>query len=208
MRRKSSLIFSAIVFFVTIPLHSHAFWTDLDGGIITDWEEFRKAVRLYNGNIKIKENVEGAARAEEQGRKFFLEGRYEKAYFYGYGRAIDWIPRPEYFFIVGDINLRMKLSLHSDSAHATPEYKSCWNKYLFAMDVKRELESPFQTGFGLVEELNLSKTRNSNIYKQAMANASCFARLTSKYSEGVGPQCVPLEEVKACLGRPLLFLYH
>lgn len=200
--------FYLLACFLTMPLYSHAFWTDLDGAILTDWEEFRKTVRLYNSNIKIKKNVDGAARAEEQGKKFFLEGRYEEAYFNGYGRAIDWIPRPEYYFIVGDINLRMKLSLHSDSPHATLEYKSCWDKYLFAMNVKQELESPFQTGFGLVEEMNLSKTRNSNIYKQAMANASCLARLTSKYSEGVGPQCVPVEEVKACLGTPLLFLYH
>ncbi|WP_236186760.1 hypothetical protein [Pseudomonas protegens] len=208
MRRKSSLVFYVLVVLLTIPLHSHAFWMDLDGRIITDWQEFRKTVELYSSNIKIKENIEGAARAEEQGKNFFLEGRYEQAHFLGYGRAIDWIPRPEYYFIEGDISLRMKLSMHSDSPHAPLEYKSCWDKYLFAMNVKEELESKFQTGFGLVEELNLSETRDSKIYKQSMANASCLAKLTSKYSEGVGPQCVPVEEVKACLGTPLLFLYH
>lgn len=132
-------------------------------------------------------------RKQSKEEKFFLDGRYDQEYFHSYGDAIAWIPKSEYFFIVGDIKIRIKLSLHSDSPYATPEYKACWDKYLFSVDVNRNLEFSFETGFGLVEELNLSATKNLKIYKQVMANASCFARLTSKYSEGVGPQCVPIE---------------
>lgn len=62
------------------------------------------------------------------------------------------------FFIVGDIKLRMKRSLYNDSPCVTPEYKSCWDKYLFSVEVNSNLKSSFETGFGLVEELNLSKT--------------------------------------------------
>lgn len=175
---------------------------------VTEWEVFRRAVEGYRIKINKSENVENARQAEKRGREAFLKGDLQKADFHGYGDAIAWLPRPEYFFIVGDINLRYKLSLHSESIYATYEYKECWDKYLFALDVKRSIGSNFERGFGLAEELNLSGTKNSKIYRQAMVNASCFARLTSKYSEGVGPQCVPLEEVKACLGRPLLFLYH
>lgn len=187
---------------------ANAFASNSAGEITSNWEMLKHTVEHYKRRINNRENIKNAKQAEERGRKAFLEGHYDKAYFHGYGDAIAWIPRPEYFFIVGDIKLRIKMSLHSDSPHATPEYKACWDKYLFALDVNRDLESSFERGFGLVGELNLSKTRNSKIYKQALANASCLSRLTGKYSEGVGPQCVPVEEVKQCLGRPLLFLYH
>lgn len=182
--------------------------SDLNSSPATEWTMFRRTVEGYRENINKNESIRNSREAEERGRKAFLNGDLQKAYLHGYGDAIAWLPRPEYFFIVGDINLRHKLSLHSDSPYATSEYKKCWDKYLFAIDVQRTINYDFQRGFGLTEELNLSTTKNSKIYKQAIANASCFARLTSKYSEGVGPQCVPVNEVKACLGSPLLFLYH
>ncbi|WP_153101554.1 hypothetical protein [Paraburkholderia hayleyella] len=194
--------------FFSVPFNIHAFESDLNGGVVIDWMDFRNTLENYKRKIKLRGNVEQATEAEKRGRRYFLEGRYENAYFRGYQDAIGYIPRPEYFFIVGDIKLRTTLSLHSDSPHAPLEYTACWDKYQFAMDVNRDLESPFQTGFGLVAELNLSKTKDSKIYKQAMINASCFARLTSKYLEQMGPQCVSIEEVKACLGSPLLFLYY
>ncbi|MCP1107730.1 hypothetical protein M6G53_20375 [Serratia nevei] len=172
-----------------------------------DWSDFRNMVENYKRKIKLRDSVEQATKAEEVGRKYFLEGRYEHAYFLGFVEAIGHVPRPEYFFIAGDIRLRTTLSLHSDSPHAPPGYKACWNKYKLEMDVNRELESAFQMAFGLVEELNLSKTRDSKIYKQAMVNASCFALLRSRYLEQMSAQCVPIVEVKACLGSPLLFLY-
>ncbi|WP_155643538.1 hypothetical protein [Burkholderia cepacia] len=201
------LLFYLVIFMLMSPC-VYAFGSNSDGSIITEWEIFKATVENYKKNIGVKENIKNAALAEKRGRFFFNEGRYDQAYFNGYGDAIAWIPRPEYFFIIGDLKLRMKLSLHSDAPHATPEQKACWDKYLFAVDVNRNLESSFEIGFGLVGELNLSDTRKSKIYKQAMANATCFARLTSKYSEGVGSQCVPIEEVKKCLGSPLLFLYN
>jgi hypothetical protein len=206
IKRPLCVVFLSI--YSTIPIRACAFASNQDGGIVTNWQIFRDTVEYYKKSIKSQKNIENSAQAEKRGKKLFLEGRYDQAYLHGYGDAIAWIPRPEYYFIVGDINLRMKLSLHSDSPYATPEYKACWDKYLFQADVNRELVSSFEMGFGLVGELNLSKTRNSRIYKQAMANAACFARLTSKYTEGVGPQCVPVEEVRACLGSPLLFLHH
>lgn len=169
---------------------------------------FRNTVEKYKKNINDRESIEYAKEGEESGKKAFLEGDLLKSDFHGYGNSIAWIPRPEYFFIVGDINLRHKLSLHTDSPYSPPEYKTCWDKYLFGLDVKRYIESDFDRGFGLIEELNLSATRDSKIYKKAMTNAACFLRLTSEYSEGVGPQCVPVEKVKQCLGEPLLFLYH
>ena len=208
MTKHSLYVTSFLILYSITSIRAHAFSSDSDGEIATRWQFFRGTVEHYKKTVNSAENNNNATQAEKRGKKFFLEGRYDKAYFNGYGDAIAWVPRPEYFFIVGDIQLRMKLSLHSDSPYATPEYKSCWDKYLFSVDLNRNLESSFETGFGMVEELNLSKTRSSKIYKQAMANASCFARLTSKYSEGVGPQCIPVEEVKACLGTPLLFLYH
>ena len=208
MPKHSLCVTSFLILYSITSIRAHAFSSDSDGAIATRWQFFRGTVERYKKTVNSAENNNNATQAEKRGKKFFLKGRYDKAYFNGYGDAIAWIPRPEYFFIVGDIQLRMKLSLHSDSPYATPEYKSCWDKYLFSVDLNRNLESSFETGFGMVEELNLSKTRSSKIYKQAMANASCFARLTSKYSEGVGPQCIPVEEVKACLGTPLLFLYH
>ncbi|HEJ3360321.1 TPA: hypothetical protein SL372_001593 [Pseudomonas aeruginosa] len=205
---KKSMCLANLLLFFFVPFHVQAFETDLSGGVIIDWMDFRKTLEVYERNIKLRGNVEQAAAAEKRGRKYFLEGRYEDAYFLGYQDAMSYIPRPEYFFIAGDIKIRTTLSFHSDSPHAPPEYRACWDKYKFAMDVNRDLESAFQTGFGLVEELNLSKIKDSKIYKQAMNNASCLARLTNKFLEKMGPQCVPIVEVKECLGSPLLFLYH
>ncbi|WP_143331187.1 hypothetical protein [Burkholderia aenigmatica] len=205
---KRSVHFACSLLLSSVPFHAHAFEADLNGDVVIDWRDFLNTVKNYKRKINLTANIEQATKAEERGKKYFLEGRYEHAYFLSYQDAIGYIPRPEYFFIVGDIRLRTTLSLHSDSPHAPPGYKACWDKYQVATDVSRDLEPSFQTGFGLVDELNLSKTKNSKIYKQAMANASCLARLTSKYLEQMGPQCVPIEEVKACLGSPLLLLYH
>lgn len=173
-----------------------------------DWEMFRHIVESYKKEINNQKNIKYAKEAEARGKAAFLKGDYAKAEYRGYGDAIAWIPRPEYYFIVGDLNMRSKLSLHTDSPYSTPEYKACWDKYLFALDARRSVIDHFERGFSLTAELNLSATKNSKIYQQALTNAACFARLTSKYSEGVGPQCVPVEEVKSCLGTPLLFLYH
>ncbi|MCW3151726.1 hypothetical protein N8H69_04210 [Achromobacter spanius] len=208
MLKKQILMTYMLLIGVCSPLSANAFASNSDGTITPDWQVFKNTVSHYRIAIGNKESIENAREAESRGKKAFLEGRLDKADYQGYGDAIASLPKPEYFFIVGDIALRNKLSLHSDSPYATQEYKSCWDKYLFALDVKGSIESNFERGFGLVEELNLTATRISRIYKQAMTNASCFARLTSKYSEGVGPQCVPIEEVKTCLGSPLLFLYH
>lgn len=205
---KKSKRMAYLLVFLFLPVHAHGFDTDLDGRVVIDWMDFRKTLEIYQSNIKLRGNLDQAAEAEKKGKAYFLEGRYEDAYFLGYQDAMSYVPRPEYFFITGDIKLRTMLSFHSDSPHAPPEYKACWGKYKFAMDVNRDLESPFQTGFGLVEELNLSEIRDSKIYKQAMTSASCFARLTNKYLENMELQCVPIAEVKACLGSPLLLLYH
>lgn len=173
-----------------------------------DWEMFRHIVESYKKGINNQKNIKYAKEAEARGKAAFLKGDYAKADYRGYGDAIAWIPRPEYYFIVGDLNMRSKLSLHTDSPYSTPEYKACWDKYLFALDARSSVIDHFERGFSLTAELNLSATKNSKIYQQALTNAACFARLTSKYSEGVGPQCVPVEEVKSCLGSPLLLLYH
>lgn len=196
-----------LLFFAAL-FSAHAFEEDWNGDVVINWMDFRKTLEIYKKTINVRGNIEQAAEAENRGKSYFLEGRYEQAYFLGYLNAIDYIPRPEYFFIIGDLNLRTTLSLHSDSPHAPIEYMACWDKYQFAMDVNRDLESDFQIAFGLVEELNLTKTKESKIYKQAMANASCLGRLTNKYLDKMGSQCVPIDQVKACLGSPLLFLYH
>ncbi len=192
-----------------VPLHdATAFAMDADDRYITNWETLKRVVKNYKKGINNQKNIKYAKEAEARGKAAFLKGEYAKADYRGYGDAIAWIPRPEYYFIVGDLNMRGKLSLHTDSPYSTPQYKACWDKYLFALDVEKSVGSLFETGFSLTAELNLSATKNSKIYQQALTNAACFARLTSKYSEGVGPQCVPVEEVKSCLGSPLLLLYH
>lgn len=207
MREKFLFTIITLTTSIATPLNANAFASSGDGKIITEWEIFRSTVENYKKSINNRENIEYAKEGEKRGKKAFLAGDLQKADYRGYGDSIAWIPRPEYFFIVGDINLRHKVSLHTDSPYSPPEYKTCWDKYLFGLDLNK-LESDFDRGFGLVEELNLSGTRNSKIYKQAMTNAMCLLRLTGEYSEGVGPQCVPVEKVKQCLGEPLLFLYH
>ncbi|MCO7610766.1 hypothetical protein NJH83_11050 [Pseudomonas chlororaphis] len=197
-------------FYITIACSQFASAYSLgpDEKYITDWELFSHTVESYKKGINNQKNIKYAKKAEARGKAAFLKGEYAKADYRGYGDAIAWIPRPEYYFIVGDLNMRSKLSLHTDSPYSTPQYKACWDKYLFALDVEKSVGSLFETGFSLTAELDLSATKNSKIYQQALTNAACFARLTSKYSEGVGPQCVPVEEVKSCLGSPLLLLYH
>ncbi|MCO7569124.1 hypothetical protein NJH78_03975 [Pseudomonas chlororaphis] len=208
MRKKNLYAWPILTaLFATLP-HINACASDTNERYITDWEFFNQIIKRYKSGIKNKKDIENSSKAEARGKEAFLNNDYVKAEFHGYGDALAWIPRPEYYFIIGDIQLRSKLHLHTDSPYSTPEYKACWDKYLFALDARRSVIDHFERGFSLTAELNLSATKNSKIYQQALTNAACFARLTSKYSEGVGPQCVPVEEVKSCLGTPLLFLYH
>jgi hypothetical protein len=172
----------------------------------TQLEFLNGIIASYKKNPPDNEAIKATKELITEGKKLALKGDYLKAIFHYYGTAYAWIPRPEYLFIMGDLELREKLSAYDGSHQKASKKIPCWDKYKFNLDMREILQKNFDRGFDFSTQLKLTGVLNSKIYEQARINAACIMRLADENSEGVGSTCVPHTELKKCLGEPLLLL--
>lgn len=165
-----------------------------------------KTIRILNimdeWRSKMTTEDRNAAKVQNRnGDKAYKRKNYPVA-FREYDNSYPNFPNAYAYIMSGDSYWRMVLAL---TINAIPDEHHCIisNKN-FPDDVDFNNSQTYEVGIALAIKDNETKLINSSLYKRAIEIDKCLRKMFDFYKTQAVETCVDLNQLKACLGKPLI----
>ncbi len=137
-----------------------------------------------------------------KGDQAYKRHRYDTA-FTAYENSYPNAPNAYAYIMAGDTHWREVLRTHEAiKAHGAPRC-SLDNSH-FAHDLSTDISQHQAVGLALASQNNNASAPNPTFYQRARESTACLQAMAQHYQAEPSSACVDVEQLRKCLGAPLI----